>query len=105
MYQLWLQLEKYLARDCLCQRHIHKTYADAIARFEYDPSVNGTAETYFMTKVNKYSKCSQTQNWYSLKTMVKRTAESYCLTKANKNSKCSQRQNWYQSQNNGANYK
>jgi hypothetical protein len=93
MYQLRLELEKYLIRDCLYQRHIHKTDADAIACFEYDPRVNGTAESYFMTTVNKYSKCSQGQTWHSLKTMVKQTAESYFLTKVNKNSKCSQRQN------------
>jgi hypothetical protein len=42
---------------------IHKTIADAISWLEYDPSVNQTAESYFMTKVNKNSKCSQRQNW------------------------------------------
>jgi hypothetical protein len=49
--QLRLQLEKYLAQECLYQRHKHETNANAIARLEYDPSVNQTAESYFMTKV------------------------------------------------------
>jgi hypothetical protein len=40
---------------------IHNTIADAISRLEYDPSVNQTAESYFMTKV-KSSKRSQRQN-------------------------------------------
>jgi hypothetical protein len=51
---------------------IHNTIADAISRLEYDPSVNQTAESYFMTKVNKNSKCSQRQmavskQWCKLK--------------------------------------
>ncbi len=37
---------------------IHNTVAHAISRLEYDPSVNQTAEIYFMTKVNKNSKSS-----------------------------------------------
>ncbi len=41
---------------------IHNTVADAISRLGYDPSVNQTAESYFMTKVNKNSKSSQRQN-------------------------------------------
>ncbi len=43
--------KKYLAQDCLYQGHIHKTDADAIAQLEHDPSINWTAESYFMTKV------------------------------------------------------
>ncbi len=70
MYQLRLQLKKYLAQDNLHQRHIHKTDADAIAWLEYDPIVNQTAESYLMTKVNKNSKCSQRQAGNSIKTMV-----------------------------------
>ncbi len=42
---------------------MHNTYADAISWLEYDPSVNQTAESYIMTKLNKNSKCSQRQNW------------------------------------------
>jgi hypothetical protein len=49
--QLRLQLGKYFARDCLYQRHVHKTNADATARLEHHPSVDQTAESYFMTKV------------------------------------------------------
>jgi hypothetical protein len=63
MYQLWLQLEKYIARNCLYQGYVHKTIADAISRLEYDPTVNQTAESYFMTKIIKNSKCSQRHNW------------------------------------------
>jgi hypothetical protein len=40
--------------------------ADAISRLEYDPSGNQTPESYFMTKVNKNSKCSQRQNWMAV---------------------------------------
>jgi hypothetical protein len=46
-----LQLVKYLAQECLYQRHIHKTDANAVAWLEHDPSVNQTTESYFMTKV------------------------------------------------------
>jgi hypothetical protein len=49
--QLRLQLEKYLAQECLYQRHIHKTNANAIAWLEHDPIVNPKAQSYFMTKV------------------------------------------------------
>jgi hypothetical protein len=35
---------------------IHNTVADAISRLGYDPSVNQTAKSYFMTQVNKNSK-------------------------------------------------
>ncbi len=44
----------------------HNTVADAISRLEYDPSVNQTAESYFMTKVNKNSKHSQRQKWMAV---------------------------------------
>ncbi len=30
---------------------LHKTVADAVSRLENDPSVNQTAESYYMTKV------------------------------------------------------
>jgi hypothetical protein len=45
---------------------IHNTITNAISRLEYDPSVNQTAESYFMTKVNKSSKDSQRQNWMAV---------------------------------------
>jgi hypothetical protein len=35
---------------------IHNTTADAISRLEYDPSVNQTAESYFMTIVKSSHK-------------------------------------------------
>jgi hypothetical protein len=44
---------------------MHTTVADAISQLEYDPSVNQTAESYFMKKV-KSSKCSQRQNWMAV---------------------------------------
>ncbi len=44
---------------------IHNTIADTISRLEYDPSVNQTAEIYYMTKV-KNSKFSQRQNWMAV---------------------------------------
>ncbi len=68
--QLRLQLEKYLAQDCLYQRHIHKTNAKATARLEHDPSVNQTAESYFMTKSNKTQNAVKEKTGNSLKTIV-----------------------------------
>jgi hypothetical protein len=44
---------------------IHNTITDAISWIEYDPSVNLTAESYFITKV-KSLKCSQRQNWMAV---------------------------------------
>jgi hypothetical protein len=44
---------------------IHNTIADAILQLEYDPSVNQTAESYLMTKVESL-KCSQRQNWMAV---------------------------------------
>jgi hypothetical protein len=44
---------------------IHNTVADAISQHKYDPSVNQTAESYFMTKV-KSLKCNQRQNWMAV---------------------------------------
>jgi hypothetical protein len=58
MYQLRLQLEKY-GPEIVYIKGIHNPIADAISWLEYDPSVNQTAESYVMTKVNKNSKCSQ----------------------------------------------
>ncbi len=55
MYQWRLLLEEY-GPEIVYIKGIHNTIADAISWLEYDPSVNQTAETYFMTKVNKSSK-------------------------------------------------
>jgi hypothetical protein len=42
---------------------IHNTVANIISQLEYDPSVNQTAENYYMTKIKKRSsKCSQRQS-------------------------------------------
>jgi hypothetical protein len=65
MYQLRLQLEKYGPKIVNIKK-MHNTIADAISQLEYDPSVNQTAESYFMTKVNKNSKCSQRKNWMAI---------------------------------------
>jgi hypothetical protein len=48
-------------------KDIHKTIADAIARLEYDPSVNGTAESYFMTKSIKTQNAVRDKTGNSLK--------------------------------------
>jgi hypothetical protein len=39
---------------------------DAISWLEYDPSVNRTAESYLMTKVNGNSRSVQRQNWLAV---------------------------------------
>jgi hypothetical protein len=57
MYQLRFRLEEH-GPKIVCIKGIRNTIADAISRIEYDPSVNQTAESYFMSKVNKNSKCS-----------------------------------------------
>ncbi len=45
----------------------HNTIADTISRFEYDPSVNQTAESYHMTKVKRRSfKRRQRQSWMTI---------------------------------------
>jgi hypothetical protein len=54
------------------QRHTH-TVADAISRLGYDPIVNQTAESYFMTKVNKKSNSSQRQNWTAVSNKMVQT--------------------------------
>jgi hypothetical protein len=61
-YQWSLLLEEY-GPKIVSYKGIHNTVADAILRLLYDPCVNQTAESYFMTKVDKSSKCSQRQNW------------------------------------------
>jgi hypothetical protein len=61
VYQWRLLLEEY-RHEIIYIKGIHNTIADAISLLEYDPSVNQTAEIYFMTKV-KCSKRSQRQNY------------------------------------------
>jgi hypothetical protein len=60
VYQWRLLLEEYVLKIVYI-KSIHNTVTDAISWLEYDPSVNQTAESYYMTKV-KNSKCSQRQN-------------------------------------------
>jgi hypothetical protein len=57
VYQWRLLLEEYRPKIVYI-KGIHNTPADAISRLEYDPSVNQTAESYYMMKV-KNSKRSQ----------------------------------------------
>ncbi len=64
VYRWRLLLEEY-GPKIFYIKGIHNTIADAISRLEYDPSVNQTAESYFMTKV-KSSKCSQRQKWMAV---------------------------------------
>ncbi len=52
---------------------IHNIVADAVLRLEYDPSINRTAESYYMTKV-RHSKSLQRQNWM---TVLKNWCELY----------------------------
>ncbi len=70
------------------QRHTH-TVAVAILWLGYDPSVDQTAESYFMTKVNKNSKSSQKQNWMAVSNIMVQTKvdtkdmkmpQAFCLT-------------------------
>ncbi len=64
VYRWRLLLEEYRP-NIVYIKGIHNTIVDAISQLEYDPSVNQTAEGYFMTKV-KSSKCSQRQNWMAV---------------------------------------
>jgi hypothetical protein len=54
VYQWRLLLEEYRPKIVFI-KGIHNTDADAISRLEYDPSVDQTAESYFMTQLNKNS--------------------------------------------------
>ncbi len=67
------------ARDCLYQRHTQYR-CRSISRLGYDPSVNQTAESYFMTKVNKNSKSSQRQNWTVVSNIMVQTKSSHQQT-------------------------
>jgi hypothetical protein len=57
----WRLLLKDYAPKIIYIKGIHNTFADAVLQLEYDPSVNQTAESYYMTKVRN-SKNSQRQN-------------------------------------------
>jgi hypothetical protein len=61
VYQWRLLLEEY-GPNIVCIKNIHNTVADAISQLEYDPSVNPSAESCYMTKV-KSSTCCQRQHW------------------------------------------
>jgi hypothetical protein len=64
VYQWWLLLEEY-GHKVVYIKGIHNTVADAVLRLEYDPSVNGKAESFHMMKVrNKQSR--QRQNWMTV---------------------------------------
>jgi hypothetical protein len=65
VYQWRLLLEEY-GPKIVYIKGIHIAITDAISWLEYDPSVNQTAESYFITKVNKSSKCNQRQNWMAV---------------------------------------
>ncbi len=64
VYQWRLLLEEY-GPKIVYIKGTHNTVVDAISWLEYDPNINQTAESYFMTKV-KSSKCSQRQNWMTV---------------------------------------
>jgi hypothetical protein len=54
-------------------KSIHNTIADSISWFEYDPSVNRTAENYHLTKVKSFKSCQRqnrmtvSKHWCNLK--------------------------------------
>jgi hypothetical protein len=62
VYRWRLLLEEYRPK-IVHVKWIHNTIADAISWLEFDPTVNLTAESYFMAKANKSSKQRQGQNW------------------------------------------
>jgi hypothetical protein len=64
VYQWRLFLEEYEPK-IVYFKGIHNTIADAISQLEYDPSVNQTAQSYYMTKV-KNSNSHQRQNWMTV---------------------------------------
>jgi hypothetical protein len=64
VYPWRLLLEEY-GPKIVYIKGIHNTVADTISWLEYDPSVNQTAESYYMTKV-KNSKSRQRQNWMTV---------------------------------------
>ncbi len=64
VYQWRLLLEVYGPKIVYIEG-IHNTVLDTISRLEYDPSVNQTAESYYMMNF-KSSTCSQRQNWMAV---------------------------------------
>jgi hypothetical protein len=64
VYQWRLLLEEY-GPNIVYIKGIYNTVVDAISWLKYDPSVNRTAESYYLTKV-KNSKSSQRQNWMAV---------------------------------------
>jgi hypothetical protein len=66
VYQWRLLLEEY-GPKIVYIKGIHNTIADTVLRLEYDPSVNRTAESFYMTKVGN-SRSRQRQNWMKVLT-------------------------------------
>ncbi len=64
VYRWRLLLEEYRPK-IICIKGIHNTIADAVLQIEYDPSVNQTAESFYMTKVMN-SKSRLGQNWMTV---------------------------------------
>jgi hypothetical protein len=64
VYQWRLLLEEYWSKIVYI-KGIHNTVADAVLWLEYDPSVNQTAESFYMMKLRN-SKSSQRQNWMTV---------------------------------------
>ncbi len=65
VYQWRLLLEVYGPKIIYIKGILHNTVADAVLLLEYDPSVNQTAESFFMAKVRN-SKSHQRQNWMTV---------------------------------------
>jgi hypothetical protein len=66
VYQWRLLLEDYRPKIVYI-KGIHNTFADAISRLQYDPSINWTAENYHLMKVKRRSsKRSQRQSWMTI---------------------------------------
>jgi hypothetical protein len=69
LYQ-WRLLPERARPKIVNIKGIHNTVADAISHLEYDPSINQTAESYFMKKSQELKTQSETKLDGSLKTMV-----------------------------------
>ncbi len=63
VYQWRLLLVEY-GPEIVYIKGTHNTMADAVLWLEYDPSVNQTAESFYMTKVRNNS--SQRQCWMTV---------------------------------------
>jgi hypothetical protein len=64
VYQWRLLLEEY-GPQIVYIKGIHNTVADAVLRLQYDPSVNQTSESLYMTKVRN-RKSRQKQSWMTV---------------------------------------